>query len=460
MLLLLLLLPLWAPPGPRATTTTTTTTTAPKTTAPTKASPLKPASPPAPAPSTTVAQGPPTTTPTTTTPTPTPATTTTEPAGLFPVTRAVSRQGTSFVAIAAPFSPWAVAQLHIRLVADEVTPKARAATTAWAAQLADAGRKFIPTGALEVRVTPDAVVVSLGTEAARVDDALRGVDAILRARSNKPGATPPLPPGLLSVVDDVVSAEQARLMFPGQPLSLPIAGGTLDAATSKALGDAVSADRVVVVVVAADTGEGLLARLTKIVTAPLPRGTPVVTTMAGGPASKVIFLRPDTTPLKSTSTLTWSIPPRADAGLLVLAELLGGRSQRALGTAGIALDVVAADRAAVVRAEEGALDQVRRVAAAPPPPEVVEAARARVSTSRLQALTDPARVAHAVGLAALEGRPTRVEDELAALSSTTPQSVSLAAASLFSAAVVIARTAGPEPTTTPATTPAATTKKP
>lgn len=399
-------------------------------------------------------------------------------AGLLPVTRGATRQGTPLVAISAPLTPWAVAQLHIRLVADEVSPRARAATTSWAALLADAGRKSIgPTGTADVRVTPDAVVVSFGVEAARADDALRAVDAALRARSNKPGSTAPTPPGQLAILDDVVGAEQARLAFPGQPISLPIDGGVLDAATSRALGDAVSADRVVVVVVAPYAGDALLTRMTRTVTAPLPKGatpttatTPTTPTTAtptstatGAALARTIVVRADpatpTNPTRSASTVTWTIPPRSDAGLLVLAALLGGRPVRSVTAAGIAVDVVASDRVALIRAEDDILDQVRRVASAPPPPEVVEAARARIATSRLQALTDPAKVAHATGLAALEGRPTRVEDEIASLSSTSPQNVSLAAASLFTASIVITRTPGPEPAPPPPL-PTTTTKPP
>ncbi len=378
------------------------------------------------------------------------------PPPFLPVARAQSKQGSQFVAVAAPTTPWVVAQLHIKLAPDDITPKQRSATSSWAAQLADAGRKNLPVGAVvEGRVTADSVVISWGV-AASVADAdvvvLKAVDAALRARSQKPpsasGATPLLALAPLQVVDDAISASGARVQFAGSGYGLPEEGSVVDAAAAKALGDAVTADRTAVVIVAADTGDALLVKLSKWVTAPLykpqPTSTPPLPTTTSTVAS------PGTT---STSTLTWWIAPRSDAGLLVLAELLGGRPVRTLSAAGIAVDVKADDSAALAAAEQNALEQVRRIAAAPPPPEVVEAAVARVTTTRLQALTDPAKVAHALGQAALSPRPSRLEEEFIALSSTTPQTVSLSAAALSQGSIVITRTPGPDPAPTTPTTP-------
>ena len=348
-----------------------------------------------------------------------------------------------------------MAQLHVRLDADGVTPKTRAATTSWSALLAEAGRKSIgPTGTIETRLTPESLVISFGVEAARVDDALRAIDAALRARGNRPPSTPVPAHPTLQVVDDVVDADAARALFPGLPIALPVDGAALDPPSAKALGDAMSPDRLAVVVVGPDTGDALLARTLRAVTAPLPKPQPR-TAPTLPTAGKTIHEQQDGT--RSSSSLTSLIPPRQDAaGLMVLAELLGGRFLRSSVAAGVVVDVTAPDRVSLLGAEDTAVEQIRRVAAAAPPPEVVDAARDRVLTARLSSLNDPARVAHALGQAILDGHPTRVEDEIAALASLPPIEISLAAAALQSAFVVVARTMGGEPSTSaspPAPTP-------
>ncbi|MDP2343864.1 MAG: hypothetical protein Q8O67_23090 [Deltaproteobacteria bacterium] len=369
------------------------------------------------------------------------------PTSLLPLTRGTTKSGVAVVVVAAHQSPWAVAQLHLRLDANELAPKTRACTTAWSALLADAGRKSIgPTGTIESRLTPDSLVLSFGVEAARIDDAIKAIDAVLRARSSRPGPTIPALPNALPVVDDVVDAAGARALFPGQPLALSLEGGTLDATTAKALGDAVTPDRLALVITGPDSGDALLARVNRLVTAPLPRPQ-VKPTSTPPTAGKTIT---EKTGPKSSSSLTSLIPARQDAaGLLVLASLLGGRLVRSSVAAGVVVDVAAADRVALLIAEDDALEQIRRVAAAAPPPEVTDAARERVLAARLSSLNDPARVAHALGQAILDGRPTRVEDEVASLQVLVPAQVSLAAAALAAAHVVVARTPGPEPAPPP-----------
>ncbi len=374
------------------------------------------------------------------------------PAPLLPVTRGTTKSGVAVVVVAAPDSPWAVAQLHLRLDASEITPKTRSATSAWAAQLAEVGRASIgPNGTIEQRLTPESLVLSFGVEAAHVVDAIAAIDSVLRARSNRPGSPPPRPPAPLSVVDDVVDAATARALFPGEALALSTEGGVLDATTARSLGDVLNTKsddtgtlpRLAIVVVGPGSGEALLAQVNHFLTAPI-RPTLVTAQPTRRKASVTISEQEGPS---SSSSLTLLIPPRHDAAeLLVLAALLGGHLVRSSGAVGIVVDVTAADRRALVEAENDAVDQVRRVAAAPPPPEVVDAAREQVLAARLSSLNDPARVAHALGQAVLDGRPTRVEDEIASLQALTPTKVSLAAAALAAAAVIIVRTPGPEPT--------------
>jgi hypothetical protein len=378
---------------------------------------------------------------------------------LLPITRGTTKSGVAVVVVSANASPWAVAQLHLRLDASELTPKTRAATTAWSALLADAGRQSIgPTGTIESRLTPDSRVLSVGVEAARIDDAMKAIDAVLRARSNKPGATIPGPLSALPVVDDVVDAAGARALFPGLPIALPLEGAPLDATRAKSLGDSVTPDRLALVVTGPDSGDNLLARANRFFTAPLPK--PLA--RPAPPASTQGKTITEKAGPKSSSSLTALIPARQDAaGLLVLASLLGGRLVRSSVAAGVVVDVTAPDRVALIAAEDDVLEQIRRVAAAPPPPEVTDAARERVLNARLSTLNDPARVAHALGQAILDGRPRRVEDEVASLQVLTPSQVSLAAAALAAGWVVVARTPGPEPVAPiPTKTPPATTSTP
>ena len=101
-------------------------------------------------------------------------------AALLPVSRSSTRSGVAVVVVAAPQSPWAVAQLHVRFDPAELSPRVRAATRDWSDRLAEASRKSIgPTGTVESRLTPDSVVFSFGVEAARVDDAIRAMNARL-----------------------------------------------------------------------------------------------------------------------------------------------------------------------------------------------------------------------------------------------------------------------------------------
>lgn len=344
------------------------------------------------------------------------ATTSEAPKPLLPATRATSKQGFSVVALAGPTTPWAVAQLHVRLAPD-LTPAARAATTTWALLIADAGRRFVGSdGAVEVRVDGSSVVVSYGVEAARVDDALRAVDAALKARP-KPLAPTAVPPTVARLIVDETGVKDAS-----------IEGGAYDAAAAKAFAG-VSADRVAVVVVGADSGASLVARVSRVVTAPVARAA-----AATAPTIPTGIVERDGTGF--SSTLTWWTPARTDAGLLVLAELLGGRIVTARGLLGLSLDVAGADRASLLAAEDAAVAKVRLIAEVAPPHDVVDEAAAAATTKKLSTLTSPSRVAFAVGRAALEQAPTRLEDEIAALSSTNPSSVAQAASSLASTSIV------------------------
>ena len=370
---------------------------------------------------------------------------------LLPVARGQTRSGVAVVVVAAEQSPWAVVQLHVRLEGSELPPRVRAATTAWSALLADAGRRALgPTGTTETRLTPDSLVISFGVEAARFDDALRALDSVLRGRAPKLPTTQPLVPGSLQVTDDVVDAAGARALFPGQPLALSLEGAPLDAAALQLLAGAMTPDRLALVVAGPDSTDALLARVNRTITAPLPKAQNRPAPSSSSTPSKTITEKPGPS---SSSSVAVLIPARQDAaGLLVLASLLGGRLVRSSAAVGVVVDVTAADRVALVAAEDDVLEQIRRVAAAPPPPEVTEAARDKVLRGRLSTLNDPARVAHALGQAVLDGRPTRVEDEVASLQSLTPSQVSLAAAALAAAVVVVTRTPGPDPI--PPTTPA------
>ena len=363
-------------------------------------------------------------------------------AALLPVSRSSTRSGVAVVVVAAPQSPWAVAQLHVRFDPAELSPRVRAATRDWSDRLAEASRKSIgPTGTVESRLTPDSVVVSFGVEAARVDDAIRAIDSVLRQRGQRPAATVATPIPTLVVVDDVVDAAAARALFPGLPISLPIDGDVVDANSAKALGDAMTPERLAIVVTGPDSGDVLLQRVQRLVTAPLPKADAWQVPSASWSAGKIIHERSGP---RSTSSLTSLVPcPTDDAALLVLAHLLGGRFVRSSVAAGVIVEVHAADRVARLAGEDEALDQIRRIAVASPPPEVVESARNFVWMQRLASLSDPGRVAYALGQALSGSRPKQIEEEMVSLQTLQPAQVSLAAAALAQAFVVVTRTSGP-----------------
>lgn len=298
-------------------------------------------------------------------------------------TRAPLKNGASLTAVPLSSStPWSVTQLHV-LLAPELRPDARAAATSWAHHLAHSGQRLLPVGATaSVLVHADAAVVSFGVEAARLDDALKAVDAALRARSAPPVDLPRV--GTLAVVDDAVGAAAAARLFAGHPRSLPVDAPT-SAAAQKLLADAIDASAVHIVVAGSDTDAGLVARAQRLIGAPLPKRTTPELWRASTPSP------PALTTLESgaLSARTTLIAPAgvSRAAVWVVAELLGGRSVRAGLQHGVSVDVddIDAVRARLVNVSDAD----------------VAAARSRVVRDRASALTNPAKLAYAIGQAGL-----------------------------------------------------------
>jgi hypothetical protein len=317
-------------------------------------------------------------------------------------------------------TPWSVAQLHVRL-APELRPDARAAATSWAHHLAQSGRRSLPVGAsVSVLVHADALVVSFGVDAARLDDALKALDAALRARSAKPTDVSRV--DTLAVVDDAVGPAAAARLFAGDPRSLPVDGAS-DAASLKLLGDTLDAGAVHVVVAGSDVDAGLVARAQRLIAAPLPKRAPSPTSVP----TQATPSTPSTTTLETAglSARTTLLAPAGTsaAAVWVVAEVLGGRSLRSGVQQGVSVDV---DDVSAVRARLVSLSDVD-----------ISAARSRVVRARAEALTSPAKLAYAIGQAGLfQPGLDPLSAVLGAVDAVTADDVRAAASALGAQAIV------------------------
>jgi hypothetical protein len=384
-----------------------------------------------------------------------------EPTPLVPYAIGQTRGGIPVVAIAAPGSPWAVVQLHVRLDVADLPAWERRSVEALAQALADgalqgrarpvSGDVAEAGGSTRARVDADALTLSDGAPIDRLDVLLKALDERLRARARLLPATRAVPEA--PAADPSIPAEALALAAPGEPVALPATGGSAEPAALRAVADRLlRRDRAALAVVGPGTPSDLLGLVLRTVAAPLPPapqapaappprladGTRLAEARGpgGGPAvtSRVWLV--------SAGRGAPGASPRDRAARSVLARLAGGR---ALGTADLfAVELeVKPDRPSAVAREEGArLRALLDVAAAPPPDDVVVNARAQERASRLERLKDPAAVADALGHALLAGDAGLVDKELAALAEVGPADVATAAAAAAAGPRVVVRTLG------------------
>ncbi|HEY1098034.1 MAG TPA: hypothetical protein VGF99_03860, partial [Myxococcota bacterium] len=269
------------------------------------------------------------------------------------------------VIAASTSSSWTTAVLELRLTADELSPKQRAAFSAFVAAVADAGAKTLGSnGRVEARVNADGAAIAFGATADQPELALRAADAALRSiKGLKPAG---VAPALLDVVDDDLGVDVAAVLLPGTASGLAVDGGAADVATFRAIADTLRADRVAVGVVGPGTPDEVLARAIKVLGAPVARRVDGVAGRAPDARQLTIETRSD----RSTTTLTaWAASPSTPqerAAVIVLAELLGGRVVRGAGLVGVSVDVTGANRVALVSAEQQKLDLLKRWSSSSP----------------------------------------------------------------------------------------------
>lgn len=371
-----------------------------------------------------------------------------------------TRGGIPIVAVGAPGAPWGVVQLHVRLAVGDLTAAERLSLAPALEALADgalAGRaRAISADVAEAggttrrRIGTDQAVIAEGAPMDRFEILLRSLDERLRARGrllpaarrvdDEPTADLPLDPRALA------------LALPGHPGALPASGGSADAAILRAVLDKLMRrDRVVLSVVGPLPATELLGLVLRIVGAPLPPGpapSTVPVLLATGTRLAESALEGDAP--GSSSTLWLVAPgrggpgasPEARAARSVLARLVGGRTEGTDAVNAIALDVDSARPSGIARAEAARLQALLEVARTPPPADVVERLRTLERAQRLQALTDPAAIADALGRALLAGDAGLVDKEIAALGAVTPEAVAAAARAAAAGPRIVARTLG------------------
>jgi len=347
------------------------------------------------------------------------------------------------IAAATTSSSWTTAVLQLRLAADDVTPKQRAATTAFVAVLADAGARVLGSaGRVEARVSADVATIAFGATADQPELPVRALDAALRAlKTAKPTAV--VSPAVLDIVDDDLDVGSAAALLPGRAAGLVVDGGVIDAASFKALADTVRTDRVAVGVVGPGTPQDVLARAVKVLGAPITRGPAAVVAAPLVEEKRTITVeqRKDSGP---TSMLSWwtSTPttPNERAAALVLAELLGGRIARGGDRLGVVVTVTGTDRATLLSAETNKTELLKKLTTTALTATELSTATTTALRVRLARLDDPTRLAHAMSRGLLDNADAAAE--LAAIEGVNAAAVT-AAAIRFGGSTHLTRRAAP-----------------
>ena len=355
-----------------------------------------------------------------------------------------TKSGVALVATTTTTS-WATAVLEIRLAADEVSPKTRAATTAFVAVLADAGARVLgSSGRVQARVGADSIAVAFGATADQPDLPARAVDAALRAlKTTKP--TTVVSPPALDVVDDDLDVAAAAWLLPPTAAGLAVDGAAIDAAAFRALADTVRVDRVAVALVGPGSAEDVLARGMRAIGAPLAKAVTAAVVAGVDDTRSILIERRDPGSTSSTSTIAWwaktpsTVTERA--AVIVLAELLGGRIARSADRIGIVVTVTAADRGALIAVETARAQQLAKLSSAAPTVAQVTTATTTALRARQARLDDPTRLAYALGRGLLDGDDvsTNALAELAAISDVTAAAVTAAASRLNSGLQLVQR---------------------
>lgn len=370
-----------------------------------------------------------------------------------------TRGGIPVVAVGAPASPWGVVQLHVRLSAGDLSPAERQSVDAALTALADGAMAGRPRpasadaadvgGKTTRRIGADHAVLSEGAPMERFDLLLKLVDERLRARARILPATRRV--DTEPTADPALDPRALALALPGHPTALPASGATgpgVEAPAIRAVLDQLlRRDRIVLAVVGPEEPTALLARVLRLVAAPLPPGNNApLAPPAIGPGTRLIEATGD----RTASTL-WMVgpgrgapgaSPEQRAARAVLARMLGGRVEGTDAVYAIALDVDAPRPSGIARAERKRLQALVDVARSAPPAEVVERLRTQERADRLKRLTDPAAIADALGRALLAGDAGLVDKELAALATVTPDAVAREARLAGEGPRIVARTLG------------------
>jgi hypothetical protein len=383
-------------------------------------------------------------------------------ADLIPYERVASRVGPPVVLIAAPTSPWAVVQLHVRLQGDAIPAELRARGEQLAQALAAGraeGASSLPLerllqagGELRYHVDEDELVVSVGVPTTSLHLALETLAERVRSRRRLLPPRPEDPIAPLAAPARVPRLVR-ELLAPAHSYAQPVVtDAPPDALALRQLADLLlRRDGMVYVVLAPlESPRARALALARLDSGPLPAGAPAGGPLAPPAGNRVVEnVRLDHRARGPFTWLWWQTPglegssPQRRAAFAVLARLLGAE-QGMSGAAGwLSWHAPLLAPAGAPAAEEARLARLEALASTPPDAEALRRARLGVHGDALHALARPEGAALALGagelLAGDAGEPLRT---LLALDDITAAEVALAARSLLEGPRLVVRGIG------------------
>lgn len=396
-----------------------------------------------------------------------------EPSALVPLEQARTPGGLPLVAVAAPESPWAVVQLHVRALGTGLTPEEADGIGAFARALAEGQIKGgrAPSARAQVAAAggvtrmwraADSIVISDAVPASSLDVALSAMNARLAGRRRLDSA-PTFPPSLDD--DRRVPRAARQLLAPGHPYALALDGAaTVDDKLRAQIADRLlKRDGVVVVVLGALDSRKLRAAVGRRLNASLPPGALPLDDVAHPQGVRLVEGAPAFAlkgPGGTPPTALWfpasaplRLDKRPDAGPDVEArERI--RDQAALRVVARLLDLDLERRAGVTwlraavstggeQAERQRLQEIAAVAEHPLDPVALARVRQLERSDVARRTADPELLCFDLGRAALVfGDARMVEWELAELEAVTPERLGETAMALFRGPRVVVRSAG------------------
>jgi hypothetical protein len=364
------------------------------------------------------------------------------PPALVPHGSATARTGLGLVAISTPNSPWAVAQLHLRVSGAGLDAGARQHLASFARALAE-GRTSPRSSAADavrraggrthVHLDADRLVITDEVPAAALSAALRAMDLRLRGRKR----LSPAPDVVIDASPSTPPLAVRQLLAPGHPWAqtqstLPVTEAALLAPVGEAL---LVKGGAVLVTAGPLPAERLLKDAERAVRAPLAAGEATTVALPLPDGSRVLEGARLGDGVRGPFSWLWFPTPglssvEDDAGLrraaldAVIARLLGGEHGLGEPAGWLSLHVPLPPDADPEVYEKKRLVGLRALYAGPVTEAVVARARAGVRSDVIAALAHPAALCDALGRwALLGGGAPRLDAWLRALDEVTAAAV-------------------------------------